>query len=391
MSEIVRFEMPRVETVVQGAGASGAIGAELDRRGLNRVFLVTGNTVGSSEPFAKLTEELGVRVVGTFSRVEAHNPVGLVVELLEAARSAEIDAFVAVGGGSPCDAAKLAAVGLCEGSITAQDLARNYLDFEYPATVRQRPLTGTPVPVFAVPTTLSAAEWDGFAGSVDSARDTKDLTVYLEATPTAVFLDPELCAHTPRDLWATTGVRALDHAVETSYAKNAHPFTTALANDALTILAQNLPRSVADPEDYDAALKCQQAAWMSILGVHNVSLGLSHAIGHQLGAVGIPHGVTSCIMLPHVMRFLEPVTAEHQARMARALAAVQGDEEDLSAAARLERILDDLGVPRRVSDFGVGRDKMQGVAHAALGDMVVRESPRTVDEAAIYSLLEAVW
>ncbi len=58
---------------------------------------------------------------------------------------------------------------------------------------------------------------------------------------------------------------------------------------------------------------------MSIIGVHNVSLGLSHAIGHQLGALGIPHGVTSCIMLPHVMRFLEPVTQEAQARMATTL------------------------------------------------------------------------
>lgn len=391
MSEIVRFEMPRVETVVQGAGSVGEIGAELDRRGLRRVFLVTGKSVGSGEPFAKLAAELGNRVAGTFARVEAHNPIGLVVELLGQARSADVDAFVAVGGGSPCDAAKLAAVGLSEGSVTADDVARNYLEFEYPSTIRQRPLTGTPAPVFAVPTTLSAAEWDGFAGSVDHTRDTKDLTVYLEATPTAVFLDPQLCAHTPRDLWATTGVRALDHAVETAYAKNAHPFTTALANDALTMLAANLPRSVRDPDDHDAALRCLQAAWMSIIGVHNVSLGLSHAIGHQLGAVGIPHGVTSCIMLPHVMRFLEPVTAEHQARMARSLAAVQGDDDDLPAAARLERILDELRVPRRVSEFGVGRDKMQGVAQAALGDMVVRESPRTVDEAAIYSLLEAVW
>ncbi|PXY33416.1 alcohol dehydrogenase [Prauserella coralliicola] len=391
MPEIVKFEMPRVETVVQGAGAVREISAELERRDLRRVFLVTGTSVGSGSAFARLASDLGDRVVGTFDRVKAHNPVALIVELIKEARTANADAFVAVGGGSPCDAAKLAAIGICEGSDSVEDVARNYLEFEYPNTIRQRPLTGTPMPVFAVPTTLSAAEWDGFAGSVDESRDTKDLTVYLEATPRAVFLDPEFCAHTPRDLWATTGVRALDHAVETAYAKNAHPFTTALANGALTILAEYLPRSVRDPQDHEAALNCLQAAWMSIIGVHNVSLGLSHAIGHQLGAVGIPHGVTSCIMLPHVMRFLEPVTSEEQARMARSLAQVQGDGLDLPAADRLERILDELGVPRRVSDFGVGREKMKGVARAALGDIVVRESPRTVDEAVIYELLEAVW
>lgn len=391
MPEIVKFEMPRVETVVQGVGAVREIGAELDRRDLKRVFLVTGHSVGSSEAFAALASDLGDRVVGIFDQVKAHNPVELIVELITAAKSAQAEAFVAVGGGSPVDAAKLAAIGLCEGSESVEDLARNYLVFEYPNTIHQKPLTGTPTPVFAVPTTLSAAEWDGFAGSVDHTRDTKDLTVYLEATPQVVFLDPEFCAHTPRDLWATTGVRALDHAVETAYAKNAHPFTTALANGALTMLAENLPRSVKDPHDYDAALKCLEAAWMSIIGVHNVSLGLSHAIGHQLGAVGIPHGVTSCIMLPHVMRFLEPVTSAEQARMAQSLAQVQGDGEDLPAADRLERILDELGVPRRVSEFGVGRDKMDGVARATLGDIVVRESPRPVDETVVYGLLETVW
>ncbi|MFB9932014.1 iron-containing alcohol dehydrogenase [Amycolatopsis halotolerans] len=391
MPEVLTFEMPRVETVVQGAGAVREVGAELDRRGLRRVFLVTGRSVGGSEAFAKLAADLGDRVAGTFSRIKAHNPVELIVELIGQARAAEADAFVAVGGGSPCDAAKLAAIGLSEGSGSVEDLARNYLEFEYPSTIRRRPLTGTPMPVFAVPTTLSAAEWDGFAGSVDESRDTKDLTVYLEATPRVVFLDPEFCASTPRDLWATTGVRALDHAVETAYAKNAHPFTTALAEGALTILAEHLPRSVRDPHDHEAALKCLQAAWMSIVGVHNVSLGLSHAIGHQLGAVGIPHGVTSCIMLPHVMRFLEPVTSAEQARMARSLQRVQGDAEELSAADRLERILDELAVPRRVSEFGVGREKLNGVARAALGDIVVRESPRTVDETVIRELLETVW
>ncbi|WNE93942.1 iron-containing alcohol dehydrogenase [Streptomyces luomodiensis] len=391
MPEIVKFEMPRVETVVQGIGAVREIAAELDRRGLRRVFLVTGHSVGSGAAFAELASNLGGRVVGTFKGVRAHNPVELIVELIKEVRSAHVDALVAIGGGSPIDAAKLTAIGICEGSDSVEDVSRNYLEFEYPSTVRQRPLTGKPMPVFAVPTTLSAAEWDGFAGSVDQSRDTKDLTVYLEATPRVVFLDPEFCAHTPRDLWATTGVRALDHAVETAYAKNAHPFTTALANGALAMLAENLPRSAKDPHDYEAALKCLEAAWMSIIGVHNVSLGLSHAIGHQLGAVGIPHGVTSCIMLPHVMRFLEPVTSTEQARMAQSLAQVQGDAEDLSAADRLERILDELAVPRRVSDFGVGRDKMKGVARAALGDIVVRESPRTVDEAAIHELLETVW
>jgi len=391
MSELVRFDMPRVDRVVQGVGAVAAVGEEMQRCGLKRAMLVTGRSVSAGEPFRALVDSLGDAVGGVFNRVQAHNPVDRVVELIQEAKKVDADVFIGVGGGSPIDAAKLAALGVSEGVDTTEDLSRLYVEFEYPSTVRIRPLSSEPLPIFAVPTTLSAAEWDGFAGSVDHERDTKDLTVYLEATPSVVFLDPEFCSHTPRDLWATTGVRALDHAVETAYAKNAHPYTTWLATGALATLAEHLPRSVRDPHDLDAAQQCQIAAWMSIIGVHNVSLGLSHAIGHQLGAIGIPHGVTSCIMLPHVMRFLEPATAAQQKVMARVLADVQGGDGGLSAADRMERLLDELNVPRRVSDFDVPREKMDGVARATLGDIVVRESPRPVDEKVVYELLETVW
>lgn len=391
MDTLRTFEMPRVRRVVQGPGASAELGRELDAAGYGRALVVTGRTVGASSQFLALVDGLGDRVVDVFTRVEAHNPVERVLELIARTREIGADAIVAIGGGSPIDAAKLAALGAAEGVTTVEQLADFAIQFEYPSTVRVRPLSAAPLPVFAVPTTLSAAEWDGFAGSVDHARDTKDLTRYLELTPELVFLDPVLCAQTPRDLWAQTGVRALDHAVETAYARNAHPYTTWLAAGALDLLAANLPRSVADPDDLEAALNCQVAAWMSIIGVHNVSLGLSHAIGHQLGALGIPHGVTSCIMLPHVMRFLEPVTVEEQRAMATVLARAQGSAEVGSAADHVELLLGQLGVPRRVSDYGIPREKMHVVAKAALGDLVVRESPRTVDEAAVYELLEQGW
>ncbi|GAA4881924.1 iron-containing alcohol dehydrogenase [Pseudonocardia benzenivorans] len=391
MAEPTVFDMPRTDRVVQGAGAVHAIGDELRRRGLSRAYLVTGRTVGSSAHFRDLVDELGDSAVGVYDRVLAHNPVDRVAELVVQARESGADVLIAVGGGSPVDAAKLAALGVAHGITTVEGLAEYALVFEYPDTVRIRPLEATPLPTFAVPTTLSAAEWDGFCGSVDHERDTKDLTSYLELTPQVVFLDPEFAAHTPRDLWAQTGVRALDHAVEISYANNAHPFTSALTTGALRLLAANLPRSVADPHDHEAALNCQIAAWMSIIGVHNVSLGLSHAIGHQLGALGIPHGVTSCIMLPHVMRFLEPVTQEAQARMATTLVEAGVAAPGEAAADALDRLLDDLGVPRRVSDYGIPREKIPVVAKTSMGDLVVRESPRPVDEATITRLLETVW
>jgi alcohol dehydrogenase class IV len=391
MPDIRTFDMPTVDRVVQGPGAMKLVGDEMNKRNYERAFLVTGRSIGSGQPFRDLVDNLGDRVAGVFDTVQAHNPVDLVVEIVGQARAADANVIVGVGGGSPVDAAKLAAIGVTHDVQTTEDLAKFYLKFTYPSTIEVRPLDTKPLPVFAIPTTLSAAEWDGFAGCVDHERDTKEIAVYRETTPEVVFLDPELASHTPRDLWTTTGVRALDHAVETAYAINAHPFTTALANGALALLATYLPRSAKDPHDYEAAQQCQIAAWMSIIGVHNVSLGLSHGIGHQLGALGVPHGVTSCIMLTHVMRFLEPATTEAQHRMAATLAEAGLAKPGESAADALDRLLDELQVPRKVSDFNIPRNKMDAVVTAALGDIVIRESPRPVDRKVIKDLLELAW
>jgi len=344
--------------------------------------------------FEPLVAGMGDRVAGVFTRAAAHAPLEVLMELIGVVRETEPDVLIGVGGGSPIDSVKLAALGVAEGVTTEEELASYAIEIDEEAGgTRVKPITGTLLPVIAVPTTLSAAEWDGLAGATDHARDLKHVMGSLGMTPKTVVLDPAFVAATPRGLWAETGVRAIDHAVEIGYARNAHPFTTALAHGALGLLAANLPRSVQDPSDHEAALNCQIAAWLSIVGVHNVSLGLSHAIGHQLGALGIPHGATSCIMLPHVMRFLEPVTRDEQAAMAATLAAAQGggDGGNGSAADRLEALLDQLGVPRRVTDFGIPREKLPGVARAALGDFVVKSSPREVDERAINELLEAVW
>jgi alcohol dehydrogenase class IV len=383
----VPFDMPRVERVLQGAGAVHDVPGELTRRGLSRAMVVTTDSVRALSAFVALLDELGDAVVSVFSKVEPHNPIERVTELIVQAREAGADVIVAIGGGSPVDSAKLAALGVSEGLSEPRELLGYAMHLGH-----VRPLSSVPLPIVAVPTTLSAAEWNGVAAFVDREREAKDLTRYLELTPKTIVLDPELASHTPRGLWSTTGVRAVDHAVETIYAKRPHPFTTWLAAGALALLAANLPRSTRDPQDLEAALQCQIAAWMSLVGVHNVAMGLSHAIGHQLGAVGVPHGVTSGITLPEVMRFLAPATEEPQRLMAKALADVQGDEGDeLTAADRVERLLGELGVPRRVSEFDIPREKIGVVVSATIGEGAMGQVPRAVSERDIRELLERVW
>jgi alcohol dehydrogenase class IV len=385
--DLIRFDMPRTNRVVAGTGSRHAIVDELDAAGLSRVAVISSPSVAGAPMYQKVVAELGDRVVMEYVEIKPHPPTDMVVDLIGRSAVAGPDAYLAIGGGSVVDCAKFASLGVTEGITTEADLMDFGVHFEYPDKEWTRPLTGEMRPVLSVPTTLSAAEWDGFAGTVDLSTGIKYVARYLELTPMVVFLDPEIAGTTPRALWATTGMRAVDHAIETSYARNAMPVTTTLALGALAHLHENLAASVNDASDLDAALRCQWAAMMSILGVHNVSLGLSHAIGHQLGGFGVPHGVTSCITLPHVMRFLLPATQLEQTRIAQAM----GRSEPGEAADAVAALIASLNVPYRLRDVGVDNSAYPAIAKATLGDVVSRESPVPVTEDAIVELLEQAW
>ena len=379
--------MPKVDRVIEGAGSIERIPDELARRGLSRALLVTGRSLAGSDPVRKLVESLGDRLAGTFGEVQAHNPIDSLAGLVNRATAADADVIIGIGGGSAIDAAKLTSLGVGERIAGPREF------LGYSISHGLTPLHGLPLPVIAVPTTLSAAEWNGVAAFVDEKTSTKELARYLGLTPKVVVLDPELCALTPRGLWVTTGVRALDHAVETAYATNAHPFTTALATAALRLLAQNLPLTAADAGDLTAALLCQQGAWMSLVGVHNVPVGLSHAIGHQLGAIGVPHGVTSCITLPHVMRFFEPQTRDQQRVMAQEMAQARGGVDTRSAADEIEALFAQLKVPRTIGEFGIAHNRLNDVVRATMGEAeaVIRQAPRPVSPDDVRELLEKAY
>jgi alcohol dehydrogenase class IV len=383
-----KIEMPRIERVIAGRGALRALAAELAERGLGRALLISGSSVASLPEVIALREALGHRLAGTYFAVRAHNPTSALDDLLSVARACAADVLIAVGGGSPIDAAKLTSLAAAQGLSSAKRLT------DYAVTSGSPALAGPTVPVMAAPTTLSAAEWCGTAAFTVEEEQTKYICRYLELTPTTVVLDPMLASHTPRDLWISTGVRAIDHAVETVYAKDTHPQATASALEALTMLAAGLPATALDPHDHGATLACQRAAGMSLMYTHSVSLGLSHAIGHQLGAFGVPHGVTSCLMLPHVMRFFEPHSRETQQQIADAFARAQRDSrEDLSAADRLEMLLTQLGVPRRIRDCGVGKDQLDDVAAAAMREAkaALHAAPRMVTASDVRALLDQAY
>ena len=123
--------------------------------------------------------------------------------------------------------------------------------------------------------------------------------------PRSVILDPAATVHTPEWLFLSTGIRAVDHAVEDICSINPQPLSDGTSLHALRLLSRGLRAVKADPGNLEARLDCQLGSWMSIMGSQNgVTKGASHGIGHVLGGTaGVPHGYTSCVMLPPVLRF----------------------------------------------------------------------------------------
>lgn len=397
MSEWVNggvYEFIATEKVIYGIGSMSRLADELERLGKKRAFVITSKTLARSEALNRLKEVLGDRCVGVFSQTQQHVPSRSVWMAAEAAREVEPDVIVSLGGGTPIDTGKAVCLVLAE-NIPSREAIREYrVKFTYPDKLEVPSMSNEAIPNIAIPTTLSAAEYDGIFGMTDEESRVKDL--YMEntqLTPRIVILDPEVTRETPAWLWGATGIRAVDHAVETYLARVQTPVTDAMSREALRLLFANLPKSHRDPGNLESRLSCQIAAWLSMFGVANVTLGLSHGIGHQIGArCDVPHGYTSCIMLPVVLEYILPQTESRQAELALAAGLVPPGTDQKSAAAALapgiRKLVADLGLPGRLRDVNVSRQDFPALAADAMRDFVVAFSPATVNHEQIIQLLE---
>ena len=191
-----------------------------------------------------------------------------------------------------------------------------------------------------------------------------------------MVLDPAVTVHTPEWLFLSTGIRAVDHCVEGICSNEANPYADAQALRGLSLLASGLPRVKAHPSDLAARLDCQMGSWLSMGPLAaGVPMGASHGIGYVLGALfDIPHGHTSCIMLPAVMRWNKPANAARQALVSAAM-----DHPGEDAAEVLDAFIAGLGMPRSLAAVKVGRDSFDRMAEQAMGTPWVPRNPRRID------------
>ncbi|HEY3063675.1 MAG TPA: iron-containing alcohol dehydrogenase [Chloroflexota bacterium] len=345
-----------------GPGAlSEHLAPELDRLGARRVFVVTTRSVaGNPALLGSMERLLGARCVGAFSGIGQHAPVASVAAAVSAARDAQADALVSLGGGSPIDAAKAVAFALATG-----------VDLSEPgAAARARdcdPKSDALLPHLAIPTTLSAAELSGLAGFTTADEHEKVGLRSAALIPSSVVYDAELALPTPLELWLSTGIRAVDHAVETLLAPDAHPYSDTLALEALRRLQRSLLETKAEPADVAARTESQLGAWFSFTLPGPAAGGLSHTLGKRIGARhNIPHGVSSCLVLPHVMRYLAPRTLRAQASIAAALGAdvreMPLEQAAACAADAVAALIAALDLPRHLGAFGLSAADLEAAA-----------------------------
>ena len=336
-----------------------------------RVVLVTTRSLAGGALAASAQAAIGDRLAGVFSTMRAHSPVEDVLALAALLRDQEADLVVALGGGSVIDGAKVACLATWRGiadpgsliaAATSRGAAPGHWDGPAPAPR-----------MVAVPTTLSAAEFAPHAGYTDLAAGRKHRALDPWMVPRAVILDPAATLETPADLLLSSGIRALDHAAERWCSTQPQPFSDAVSRQAMAMLADNLPRVRRHPEDLAARAACQQAAWLSVMGGWaGVPVGASHGLGYILGAArGVPHGITSCLMLHAVMRWNAPVNEHRQKDVAHIL----GAEE---AGPAIESFVRGLGLPTRLSEQGIAEAEIPGLAARWTGDAPIATNPRPV-------------
>ena len=364
------------ERVTMGQPAQEAISEQAERMGARRVFLLTSQSLRrNTDEIAKIEAALGDRHAATHSGIAPHVPRSHVLAAANAARAANADLVVAIGGGSVVDAGKIVPL------LLKHDI-RRVEDFEPLRTYVEEdgnvinPLTvGPEIHTICVPTTLSGGEFNPLSGATDESIVQKQGYEHRSMAPILIVLDPAMTVHTPSWLWLSTGVRSVDHAVETLSAYRSNDFADGCADSALRLLVDGLSRTKADPSDMEGRLRCQIGAWQSMIPViGGVALGASHAIGHVLGGTcGVSHGHTSCVMSPYVLAW----NAEYDDSRQRRILAGLGDTHPTAAEA-LDAFIRSLEMPRTLRDVGVTEDQFQLIAEYTMDDFWGRTNPRPV-------------
>ncbi|MGR7026755.1 iron-containing alcohol dehydrogenase [Geodermatophilus sp. URMC 62] len=384
-----RFNLTRLEAVVSGTGAVEVLGEEMDARGAERVLVTTTRSLVDSRSVERVRAALGSRFVGVGVNAGQHSPTEGVRAIADDLRRYDADAVVSLGGGSVIDSTQVAVASVVNGRDMTKEAGTLQLEKAFGDDRSAGFLH------IAVPTTLSAGAFTPAAGVLDVATRNKAAVILPWLQPAVVVHDPQVTLETPRALWLSTGIRALDHAVEALYSRKPHVLGDALAVEAIRMLFRHLPLSAGtDEASLEHRTACLDAAWLSLYGGFNTGLGLSHALSHQLGPRwDVAHGVSSCITLPPSMEVMAEISPQRFEKIAAALSIpfdpAAPEKAALESAQAVDRFIRGLDLPMRLRDVGVPHEELTSVAEATrIGLEIFDATDRPVTTEEIVGLLE---
>ncbi|KPF92403.1 Maleylacetate reductase [Novosphingobium sp. AAP83] len=334
--------------ILFGQGRIAGLAGELERLGANRVLAI------STSEQAQMAQRVAVlsdgRCVATYTGAAMHTPVEVTEAAMEVVRAQDVDALVAIGGGSTIGLAKAIAL-------------------------------RTDLPQIAIPTTYAGSEMTPIIGETSNGAKVTQTTP--KVLPEVVIYDVDLTLTLPPRASGTSGINAIAHAVEALYARDRNPIISLMAAEGIRALSAALPAIARDPLDLAAREKAQYGAWLCGTCLGAVGMALHHKLCHTLGgSFNLPHAETHTIVLPHALAYNAPAIPEAMAVLRDAT----GSDDPVMAIYRLAQA---VGAPLGLSEIGMAERDVGEAVRTAMGKPYW--NPRPLEAEALHSTLSRAW
>ena len=370
-----------------GQGAIQEIVNEIKNRHFKKALVTSTPDLFEFKVATKVTELLNAAGIAyeVYDGIKPNPTIENVTAGVEACKAAGADVIVAVGGGSPIDTSKAIAT-----IITNPEFA------DVRSLEGLAPTKNPCLPIIAVTTTSgTAAEVTINYVITDVEKNRKFVCVDPHDIPIVAIVDPDMSASMPTGLCAATGMDALVHAVEGYITKGAWELTDMLHLKAIEIIGRSLRSAVAG--DYAGREAMSLGQYIAGMGFSNVGLGIVHSMAHPLSAVyDIPHGKACAMLLTAVLKFNAPATGEKYREIARVMGVPNVDAMDeatyrQAAIDVIQKLADDVGIPKSLSEAGVKREDIPFLADSAFNDACTPGNPRDASLEEIIGIYESIF
>ena len=375
------------ETSYFGEGAIKEIVTEIKARGATKVMVATDPDLVKFKVINHVTELLAAAKIpyAVYDHIKPNPTIQNVQEGVAFCKKEKADLIVAIGGGSSIDTSK--AVGII---MTNPEFA-DVRSLEGVAPTKNKCL-----PIIAVSTTSgTAAEVTINYVITDVEKNRKFVCADPHDIPVVAVVDPQMSASMPKGLTAATGMDALVHAIEGYITKGAWEMTDMMHLKAIEIISKWLRKSVAG--DMEARKEMALGQYIAGMGFSNVGLGIVHSMAHPLSAVyDIPHGKACAILLTAVLKFNATATGERYREVARAMGVAGVDkmsqpEYRQACLDVVQKLADDVGIPRHLSELGVQEKDLDFLAKSAMADACTPGNPRDVTHDQIVEIYKSIF